>query len=149
MSGEPTRFSQELFDTICDRLADGESLRAICRNDDMPSTASVMRWLDQKEELREQYARAREAQADTIFDECLHIADTYDSDELVEPQHINRARLRIDTRKWMAGKLRPKKYSDKIVIGGDKELDAIQTEEVGSGAVKLAAFMQSMAERNR
>lgn len=107
-------FSQELFDQICEQLAEGKSLRKICAQDDMPSKTSVMRWLRGNEELRDQYARARDDQADTLFDECLHIADTFDSEEMLEPQHINRARLRIDTRKWMAGKLRPKVYGDKL-----------------------------------
>jgi hypothetical protein len=83
----------------------------------MPSQASVYRWLDANEDLRERYARARTAQADTIFDECLAIADQYD--EAADRgeggvEHIQRARLRIDTRKWMAGKLRPAKYGEKL-----------------------------------
>lgn len=121
------KFSQKLFDQICDRISDGESLRSICRNKDMPSTTSVMNWLNKDAALVEQYARAKNAQADTIFDECLHIADMASADE------IQQARLRIDTRKWMAGKLRPKKYGERNVvemggIGGGP----IQTEEISA-----------------
>ena len=49
-----------------------------------------------------------------MFDDCLNIADEFDAEEIIKPEHINRAKLRIDTRKWMAGKLRPKKYGDKL-----------------------------------
>ena len=102
-------FSQDLFDKICSRIADGESLRAICREKDMPSQVSVFRWLkaEENEELRKQYTRAREDQADAIFDECIDIADS-----VAAPEDIPKARLMIDTRKWMAGKLRPKVYGD-------------------------------------
>jgi hypothetical protein len=112
------KFSPELFDEICVEIADGKSLRTICKREDMPNLKTVMRWLreEDNESLRQQYARAREDQADALFEDCLDIADTFDSKEMVEPQHINRAKLRIDTRKWMAGKLRPKKYGDKLEL---------------------------------
>lgn len=119
-------FSQDLFDTICSRIAEGESLRAICEGDDMPSREAVRKWLASDEELVGQYAHARDAQADKIFDECLEIADQYDqAGEKMEggTDHIQRAKLRIDTRKWMAGKLRPKVYGDKIdVTSGNKPM---------------------------
>jgi len=151
MSGEPTRFSQKLFDTICERIADGESLRSICSDDDMPSKAAVFKWLAKDSSLVDQYAHARDTQADTLFDDCLSIADQYDSmTEKLEggTDHIQRAKLRIDTRKWMAGKLRPKKYGDKIAVGGDKDMDPIQTEETGAGAAKILAALDTIAERS-
>ena len=118
-------FSQEVFDRICERIANGESLRAICASDDMPAKATVFRWLASDATLSDQYARAREAQADAIFDEILDIADTAVNDWMevhgqddtaykLNGEHIQRSKLRIDARKWMAGKLRPKVYGDKI-----------------------------------
>lgn len=120
-------FSQELFDKICERIADGESLRTICIDDDMPNKATVFRWLAANEALSDQYARARETQADAIFDEILDIADNAANDWMerngsedegwqVNGEHLQRSRLRIDARKWMAGKLRPKRYGDKLEI---------------------------------
>jgi hypothetical protein len=122
--GRPSDYSQETVDLICLRLAEGDSLRKICRDEDMPSVGTVCRWLTKNTEFQEQYARAREAQGDTLFDECLDIADQYDkaSDKL-DPDHIQRAKLRIDTRKWMAGKLRPKKYGDKVQTEVSGSLD--------------------------
>ena len=115
MSGRTT-FTQEMADAICELIADGRSLREICRRDDMPSTSTVCKWLAEQQLFSEQYARAREAQADTLFDDVLAIADQYDTGaDKEDPDTIQRARLRIDARKWMAGKLQPKKYGEKFV----------------------------------
>jgi hypothetical protein len=123
------RFTQELADQICNRLAEGESLRSICCDEHMPHVATVCRWLaDENHRIfREQYARAREAQADTITDEILDIADDASNDWMerkdaddqtigwvLNGEHVQRSRLRIDARKWYAGKLAPKKYGEKI-----------------------------------
>ena len=122
-------FSQELFDRICERIADGESLRTICKDDDMPNKGTVFRWLASDPKLGDQYARSREEQADFIFDEVLEIADDARNDWMerrgeddagwvANGEHIQRSRLRIDARKWMAGKLRPKVYGEKLELGG-------------------------------
>lgn len=112
---------------LLERIADGESLRAICRDDHMPDKATVFRWLADDADLRDQYARARETQADSIFDEIIEIADDARNDWMerqgpdgqgvgwqLNGDHVQRSRLRIDARKWMAGKLRPKVYGDKV-----------------------------------
>lgn len=111
------KFSQEIFDTICERIAGGESLRSICLDDDMPTWKSVIRWLGDPKNgsLRDQYARAREEQADKLFDEIVEIADTSGSED------VQKARLRIDARKWVAGKLRPKKYGERLEMHGAGE----------------------------
>lgn len=131
-----TEFSQDLFDRICERIADGESLRTICADEDMPNKATVFRWLANDKGLSDQYARARDAQADALFDEILDIADTAVNDWMelhgqedagwrVNGEHIQRSRLRIDARKWMAGKLRPKVYGDKLEVNGPGEGGAL------------------------
>lgn len=117
----PREFDQETADIICDRIAQGESLRAILRDDEsLPRSTTVFKWLTQNEGFAKQYARAREAQADVLFDEILSIADdglndTYtDEDGNVRTNQdvIARSKLRVDARKWMAGKLRPKVYGE-------------------------------------
>lgn len=123
--GRPSEFSQEVADRICERIGDGESLRSICADDDMPNKATVFRWLAANEKFSDQYARARETQADTLFDEMLDIADDARNDWMersgdedagwqVNGENIQRSKLRLEARKWMAGKLRPKKYGEKI-----------------------------------
>lgn len=125
---ERVEYSDEIADRICDALADARSLRSICLGDDMPSQSTVFRWLadDRYAEFRERYARAREAQADAIFDEILDIADDGSNDwierkrddgstdTVLDHEHVQRSKLRIEARRWMAGKLRPKVYGDKI-----------------------------------
>lgn len=137
-TGRPSSFTQEIADRICEELAQGTSLRTICKTEAMPPMGTVFRWLadDRYASFREQYARAREVQADTLFDEILQIADdglndTYKDDEgkvRVDQDVIARSRLRVDARKWMAGKLRPKVYGDKLELAGNP--DAPLTVEI-------------------
>lgn len=123
----PTDYSQDLADRICEQLADGKSLRTVCLADDMPDKRSVFRWLRIHEEFSHQYARAKEESADALSDEMLDIADDGSNDWMASSDggqdyngdHVQRARLRIDTRKWIASKLKPKKYGDKLEVGGD------------------------------
>jgi hypothetical protein len=125
----PSEFSQVKADLICERIGNGESLRAICDDDGMPNKSTVFRWLAANEAFRDQYARARETQADAIFDEILSIADDGHNDWMLRKfgdderyvengEAIRRSVLRIDARKWMAGKLQPKKYGDKVMHAG-------------------------------
>ena len=107
--GRPSSFTQAKADKICNLLVEGKSLRKICKADDLPACSTVFKWLIENKEFSEQYAYARELQADTLFDEILDIADQGSGD-------VQRARLRIDTRKWMVGKLRPKKYGESSQI---------------------------------
>lgn len=109
-----TEFSQDAADEICERIALGNSLRSICTDAHLPSMATVFKWLSQRPSFAEQYTHAREAQADAIVDDILDIADNKELDP-------NDRRIRIDSRKWLAGKMRPKKYSDKTLIGSDPD----------------------------
>lgn len=130
--GRPSHFTQNLADLICERICDGESLRSICSNESMPGRTTVFRWLAEIEDFRNQYARAREIQADTLFEEILEIADDSTRDtitkegrdgesyETANSEWINRSRLRVDARKWMASKLAPKKYGERITHTGDE-----------------------------
>lgn len=128
--GRPSSYTEAIGDEICERMMNGESLRAICEPSSMPNRSTVFRWLSDEryKRFRDQYARAREEQADAIFDECLQIADDAVNDYMdnsdsegavgykLNGEHVQRSKLRIDTRKWMAGKLRPKKYGDKLEV---------------------------------
>lgn len=126
MSGRPTDYSPEIVAVICSRIVEGESLRSICRDEEMPVCSTVFLWLQKHEAFSEQYARARDAQADTLADEILEISDDARNDWMqrnhgeddpgwvANGEHIQRSRLRVDTRKWIASKLKPKKYGDKI-----------------------------------
>lgn len=124
----PSKYSQQLADAICDLLVDGKSLRTICSTAKMPSRSTVIRWLAENEAFRNQYARARELQADTLAEEILDIADKSVLGErlkkdgkgkVLERQTgdmVERSKLMIDARKWYAGKLQPKKYGERVAL---------------------------------
>lgn len=131
----PSTFTQEAADAICERLAEGRSLRAICREDeDLPSIGTVMRWLADSESFQQQYARAREDQADKYAEEIVEIADEEctmvrsakhpgakadENDEIevvFDSTAVARNRLRVDARKWVASKLKPKKYGERVEV---------------------------------
>ncbi len=127
--GRPSLYTEALAAEICRRLAEGETLRSVCRDQAMPDKATVLRWLADKTKVdfRDQYAHARDMQADALFDEALEIADDVSGDwstdkdgkKVLDHEHIQRSRLRVDTRKWAAGKLAPKRYGDKMQHTGD------------------------------
>lgn len=110
--GRPSVFSQELVDKICELIANGMSLRAVCSQEGMPSAFTVCKWLSENEEFSKQYARAREEQADSFADEIIDIADSV----APEAGEVAKAKLQIDARKWKASKMAPKKYGDKQEI---------------------------------
>ena len=119
-------FSQEVADAVCKRLADGESLRAICRDADMPSEATIRLWaLEDTNGFSAQYMRARELGYDRLAEDLLEIADTPvrgvitttkpdGTQETKEADMIEHRRLQVDSRKWMLSKMLPKKYGDKL-----------------------------------
>jgi len=106
--GRPTKYSLEWAEQFCARIAEGQSVAEICGRRDQPSQQSVYTWLREDEDFLERYARARDAQADKLFKECLEIADK------ATPENVSVARLQVDTRKWAAARLAPKKYGDRV-----------------------------------
>lgn len=131
----PTNYTKTLASDICSRLAGGESLVKICKDDDMPARSTVFNWFDTQEGFMDKYEKAKEECADYLVEEMLEIADN----EVAQPVLIDdvplvvdgeivktptqtgvaHARLRVDTRKWAASKLKPKKYGDKVTHGGE------------------------------
>ena len=132
--GRPTIFNQSIADIICIRISEGESLREIVKTDGMPDRSTVYEWLLRNKEFADQYTRAREEQADTYADEIIAIADEQPeiiavvdkkTGALIEHKLDNAflqwQKNRIDARKWTAMKLKPKKYGDKLALGGDAD----------------------------
>lgn len=101
------------------------------------SVNTMYAWIDASTGNENRYARAREAQADLLVEETLQISDDSSRDTFVTDKGIeaedrewtNRSKLRVDTRKWLAAKLRPKKYGDKIEV--DAKIDATVTVITG------------------
>ena len=104
--GRPSNFNRETFAEICRQMAEGESLTQICLKPRMPARTSVHRWLDEHADIRGDYARARELQAAAFVDQMKHISETAVDAGL--------ARVRVDTLKWIAGRLHAKVWGDKV-----------------------------------
>ena len=120
--GRPSIYSDALAAAICERLGQGESLNAICRDEHMPSRKVVHEWVtDDRDGFRDKYVRAREAQAEYWASEIIEISDSVRKGATSE--EVQAARLAVDSRKWVASKLLPKKYGDRVVNthGGDPE----------------------------
>ena len=104
--GRPTDYTPEIAATICERLAGGETLAAICREDAMPGRSTVYQWLAANEAFADSYARAKVDRLEVMADEIVDIADSGG-----DPQAN---RLRVDVRKWLLSKLAARTYGDKI-----------------------------------
>lgn len=128
--GRPTDYTPELAEAICDKISEGKSLRTICVDEGMPDKSQIFRWLRKNEDFRDQYARAKEEAVDAMIEDMIDIADDGTNDYMtitkgdhsynVEDREVtNRSRLRVDTRKWIVSKLKPKKYGDKVDITSD------------------------------
>lgn len=143
----------EIFDRICERLAEGESLRSICKDNGMPRKATIFRFLADPENAaaRDQYARAKEAQIEGLVDEMVEIADDGTNDwmekvnqngdvvgAIFKKEAAARSKLRLDARMWAASKMLPKKYGDRVAIGGAEDMPAIKTETTVSDDVRSA-----------
>ena len=123
----PSKFTPELLEEICARLSRGEPLAAICRDEGMPADRTVRDWIEQKSEVSAAIARAREAGEDYLAAECLEIADDSRNDWMERKaeegdekagqfngEHVQRSKLRIDTRLKLLAKWNPRRYGDKV-----------------------------------
>ena len=131
MAGRPEIHTPELARLICAEIATtSKSLKTICKGENMPSVGTVLKWLhEDKDGFLGQYTRAKEDQADFLAEEMLAIADDGSNDTIVtekgdyeNKEWTSRSKLRVETRKWIASKLKPKKYSERVDIttDGDK-----------------------------
>jgi Bacteriophage Sf6, terminase small subunit-like len=119
--GRPSAYSEKLVERICRELMQGKSLIKICDAKDMPDRVTVIRWLERHPEFATRYARARESQADLMDDLILDVAEKSTNDTAAAD------RVKIGAYQWRAAKLKPKKYGEKVAIGGDRSMDPITT----------------------
>lgn len=112
------KFTQELFDSICNDIAtSSKGLLDICSKHGVTSRVFYS-WVQDDEALLHIYTRAREAQADYLADEIISISDHSEEDHtaFTGANVVQRDKLRVEARKWIAAKLKPKKYGDKVEI---------------------------------
>lgn len=128
-TGRPTDYTKDMADKICEKIANGRSLRSICAEDGVPPMKTIYRWLEANEEFRHQYARARDKQADYFAEEIIEIADSAEA----ESAAVSKAKLQIDARKWAVSKIAPKKYGNK------QEIDVKSSDGSMTPSVRLNA----------
>lgn len=143
-------YSAEIADEICVRLAAGEGLIAICRDEHMPSEHAVRGWvIDDYEGFGSRYARARDMGIDRMIEETVEIADDSGLDVVVtedgakvDGEAVQRAKLRVDTRRWIASKLAAKRYGDRLQVDAN-----INVEIAGMDDRELEARVRDLAGR--
>lgn len=121
--GRPSIYTQELAKKICDAVATNPlSIGRICKKyPEFPHVDTVFTWKREKPEFSEMYAQAKRDQIEVLVDQILDISDDTSEDyyvnnkgeDVFDSEHVQRARLKIDTRKWYAAKLAPRIYGDK------------------------------------
>ncbi|KAG2171872.1 hypothetical protein INT44_002517 [Umbelopsis vinacea] len=151
---QQSTYTPELADEICERIANGETLRAICREPHMPSWVTVYTWRKTYPQFSERFALARELGGDAIAEEALEISDTTqvgerteESDEgykTVREDMLGHRKLRIDTRLKLLAVWFPRKYGQRIdMTTGGESLNLTPEER----AAKLAALSAAAAAR--
>lgn len=132
--GRPSLYTPQIAAEICERLGKGEPLAQICRDEGMPGVQTVSDWREKSEEFSVMIARAREEGFDAIASGCLEIADDARNDFMetfaidddtsaykLNGEHIQRSKLRIETRLKLLAKWDPKRYGDKLELSGDPD----------------------------
>lgn len=153
--GGQSTYTPDVAAEICQRLAQGETLRAICRDSHLPAESTVRQWaLDDVDGFSAQYARAREIGYHSMFDELVEIADDGSSDRIerknpdgsttlvVDKEHVQRSKLRVDSRKWMLSKALPKLYGERITqehITESKSLSGMSESDIDARLQQLLA----------
>lgn len=158
--GRPTKYTPELCEGICALMAEGRSLRSICIMDNMPAISTVMRWLTDadKADFQEQYQRAYDQRALAIFEEMLDIADDGSNDwmeretrsgtiTVLDHEHVQRSKLRLDARYWMLQRMAPKRFGDKMQI--DSKVDITKHYSDDDKAILDRMVEKRLADKTR
>lgn len=142
-----TKKTPAIVDEIMNGIADGVPLREICRREGMPNWRTVYDWLEADEEMAARFTRAREIGFDAIAEETLDIADDGTNDwaerrrqdgsvdTVLNSEHVQRSKLRIETRLKLLAKWSPKKYGDKQQVEvGNKDGETLKVESTADNA---------------
>lgn len=157
-TGRPSKRTAKIVEKVLAGLREGTPLTVICADDDMPCDDTIRRWAEKDEDLLRDIARARDAGHDRIAQDALEIADDASRDvvmkkgkdgkeyEGIDTEHIQRSKLRVETRLKLLAKWNPKRYGDRIDVtsGGEKiQREAGETEKFS----RLAALMAEKREQ--
>jgi hypothetical protein len=158
-TGRPSKYTPELAAEICERLSTGETMRQICRDEHMPHWTQVYEWLSRDDSLSLRVARAREAGYDALAEEALEIANTphlgqkkvfssgagedEDSMTVTEEDMLGHRKLQIETRLKLLACWNPKKYGNKVALGGDPG-NPVQVEIQSEADAYLATLLKNV-----
>lgn len=117
---------------ICERIAEGETLSAICEDEGMPQRSTFRRWMVRQPELRKAYEAARELQSHSLFDEALDLVRRLKTGELENAQ-VNAYRVALEQLRWSAAKLNPAQYGEKQNPSGVLNVQIITSLDLGKG----------------
>lgn len=144
-TGRPSKYTPEIAKQICEQLSDGIPLREICKQEGFPAWQTVYDWMYRDEGLSRAIAHARDLGYDAIAEDCLMIADNMVMGEEVTESRddkgkvtistktvdlLGHRRFQVDTRLKLLAKFNPKKYGDKVQVGGDPENPLAVTADV-------------------
>lgn len=156
-AGRPPRYSDELAREVCRLLGEGQTLREICRREEMPSASTVREWVvDDRDGFAERYARARRLQAEYWADEIVEVAEDGrndwtlrqrkdgDPEPVLDREHVQRSALRVDTKKWLLAKLHPESWGERVhqVLTGENGGPIATTSRIEDNRPPLATFLQ-------
>ena len=163
--GRPTTYSEDVADKIFIQMVSGESINKICKCKSMPDKSTFFRWLRKYSDFRDRYEIAASERSDALVEDMLDIAEnqvgnpvlnddgtlllTDDGETLkvIDGPSVQHARLRVDTRKWAASKLKPKKYGDTSTLKVEDNRTESKTEE--ELLERMAAINLEMDKRNK
>jgi hypothetical protein len=154
MAGRPRRraaakdggiaFTSKVAESICDLIAEGHSLQTVSEMPGFPTRRSMRRWLTEHSDFEHAYEIARRQRTDNLVDEAIAIADAVDGGNAAE---VQKARLQIDTRRWLASKLLPERFGDKLAVEATgKDGAALYQPEpnIAKTALSIMALLASM-----
>ena len=155
--GRPSNYSEDEADALCAWMQGGESLSEYCRQTGRASQ-SVYAWMRERPDFLARYTRACDDRADTLADQIIAIADESAVDASIES--VAAAKLRVEARKWVAAKLRPQKWGDKVIqeykgavsirigVGSDQAPEPLQmVDEVRPGLPSVPGMRLNVASK--
>lgn len=106
-------FNYDLAIRICERVAEGDTLSAVCAEEGMPDRKTFRQWCVRDEKVMQAYEAARLVKSHSLFDEVLDITRKLKT-ETLDNAKVNAFRVALDNLRWAAGKLNPREYGDKL-----------------------------------
>ena len=144
MAQRPTKKTPEVIERLLEGIADGQTLRALCREEGMPNWRTVYDWIDADAELAARFERAREIGFDAIAEDILTNVDNV----VAIGEHIQRSKLQVETRLKLLAKWHPKRYGDKQTVDvGNKEGETLKVESKPVDPMVLAALTEALLSK--